>query len=563
MTSVQLGINMPRKHGVARILLGSSMFFTGASGLVSEYVLATVATYILGNSIEQMSITVALMMCAMGIGGWVQRFIKDNALIDKFILLETILALLIGFAPICIYAAFGLMEHHFYVVMYFFMIAIGMLVGFEIPLVMRINEKYVGALKDNASEIFGMDYIGAFVGALIWALFLLKTFPLTEISFLVAGSNFIVAIVTFGYFASKGSTVRTKTLFVLIMCLVALLLYGGLSNRAWSNKLEQRLYDDPIILAETTRYQRIVVTHYNKTDDYRLYINGNLQFSSVDEAIYHELLVHPVMNLAKSHQRVLILGGGDGLAVREVLKYPDVSSIHLVDLDPDMVRICRTHPALRALNGGAFDSAKITTSVPDISTKYLRRVMQDSPDSPRGEVIKERVARVEVINIDADLFLNSVKGLWDVVIIDFPDPSSVELTKLYSKQFYQKLRRLLAPGALVSIQATSPYHAKESYLCIRRTMEAARFSTLPYHQNVPSFGDWGWFLASTEKDSSVIRVQAENVAFDVDTRYITKDVFLSSMVFGKGSLTSKHKKINSLMEPNLLAFYRDESWLID
>ena len=539
------------------------MFATGACGLVFEYILSTVSTYILGNSIEQFSITIALMLLMMGIAGYVQKFMSDRFLIEKFIFLETLLALLGGYAPIAIYASFGLVPDHFLVINYFFVMAIGFLIGFEIPLVLRINEKYAKTLGTNIAGVVGPDYLGSFVGALVWTFFLLKVFPLTEISFLVGGTNFIIAAITFMYFLKYGLvSFRFICIFIIIVC-AALLGFGYANNRGWNLSLEQKLYDNKIVFSKTTKYQRLVLTHDAALDDYRFFINGNLQFSSTDEAIYHEQLVHPVLALAENIQNVLILGGGDGLALREVLKYPDVNRVMLVDLDPDMVEICSTNPILTKLNNHAFDNARVVAQASRAVSGYgLKKVFQETGRiSPDGENQTQKIATVEIMNVDADRFLDQAAGQWNVVLIDFPDPSSVELAKLYSREFYRKLSRVLAPGGLVTLQATSPYHAKESFLCILRTLESAGYNTLPYHDNVPSFGDWGWIMAWKGGDTRCFTEKIKNLkSFSVQTSYLTPQGFQAALSFGKSALATRETHVNTLMQPALLTYYLDDSW---
>ena len=171
------------------------------------------------------------------------------------------------------------------------------------------------------------------------------------------------------------------------------------------------------------------------------------------------------------------------------------------------------------------------------------------------------MGRVEVFTIDADRFLDEARGVWNAVVIDLPDPSSIELAKLYSREFYRKVRRVLAPGGMVALQATSPYHAQESFLAINRTLQAAGFRTLPYHDNVPSFGDWGWILAWYDTPEMEIRGKLARLrSLPVPTRYLTPEVVRQALVFGKGRLESEHTDISTLMAPRVLDYYRYESW---
>jgi spermidine synthase len=552
---------MPR---LLPVLLAFCMFSTGASGLVNEYVLATITTYILGNSIEQFSMVIACMMLMMGVSGFVQSKMSDNALLEKFIAVEVSMAILGGFAPLAIYAAFGFMEDSFQIVHYFFVLSVGFLIGFEIPLVMRIIDQNKISLRTNLTIVYAMDYVGAFIGAVIWVEYLLKNYPLTEISFIVAGFNFIVATLTILYFMKQKLISKPVRYIVLLVVASALLVTGFMSNRDISALLEQRFYEDKIVYKETTKYQHLVVTHNSKMNDTRLYINGNTQFSSLDEERYHDFLVHPLMAASKTTDHLLILGGGDGLALREVNKYSNIKTVTLVDLDPEMVKIASTNEILMKLNNNSFQNAKVITPPLYVS----------DPDTKNGVYLSENgintlpewVASVSVYNIDADLFLRSKpKQKWDSVIIDLPDPSGIEISKLYSKQFYQNLKRYLTEDAYISIQSTSPYHAKEAYLAIGSTLRAAGFNTLPYRQNIPSFGDWGYYLAWTNNESSVelkSRLSSIN-GFPVETGFITSELLASSFAFGKGELKASKLCVNTLMQPCLLTAYTDRSWQVE
>lgn len=549
---------------VPTVLLASCMFFTGAAGLVSEYILSTVSTYILGNSIEQFSVIIALMLLMMGVAGYLQRYITDRHLFDKLILVESCLAILAAFAPLAIYAAFGHLNSHFRLIQYTFVISIGLLIGFEIPLVLRINQRFVRSLGSNLATTYAFDYVGSFAGALLWVYVLIRIFPITEISFLVAGGNFAVAAVTFVYLLSRGLITHRRLTIPIVLITIAALVYGYTHNRGWSELLEQRFYRDRVVFSELTRYQQLVLTHSQTAGDYRLFINGNLQFSSLDEAIYHEQLVHPVMSLVPDRSRVLVLGGGDGLALRELLKYPEVEKVTLVDIDPAIIRIASSHPVLTALNQGAFADERVSTqSESGIVASGERAIFEQKPRKGyvTGQVPLEPVGRVEVFTVDAHRFLGEVHGTWNAVIIDLPDPSSIELAKLYSREFYARVRHVLAPGGMVALQATSPYHAKESFLAINRTLRAAGLQTLPYHDNVPSFGDWGWILAWHDAPAVDIRQKLANLRrIPVPTRYLTPAVIRQAFVFGKDRLETNKTDISTLMRPRVLDYYRYESW---
>ena len=556
-----------RWRRLATLLLALTMFFTGACGLVSEYALGAVSSYILGNSIEQMCMTIAVMMLMMAVGSFLQVIFKKN-LIETFIYIELLIAIIGGYAPLAMYAAFGFLEHHFVLVQYAFICSMGLLIGLEIPVVLRINSEYSKSLGVNVANIYGPDYIGAFAGAIVWVYYLLRHYPITEISFMMAGVNLLVAVVTFLYFYSLNLVRKKITVFLLITATVAALAAGYSHNRGWNVLLEQRLYDDKVLFSFPTRYQQLVMTHRKETDEYRLYINGNLQFSSEDEAIYHEQLVHPVMSLVPDHRKVLILGGGDGMALREVLKYPDVQSVVLVDIDPDMVDFARSNSIMTRMNNHAFRDARVKTLDPDgVYGQGSRPVYHETGgfvEGKTGALVPEvvKTADVQIVHVDADRFIENLREKFNVIIIDFPDPNSVELAKLYSREFYLKLRPVLSENGMFVVQATSPYHAKEAFLCIRRTMASAGFDVIPYHDNVPSFGDWGWLMGwkNHYPPEQVVKQRIETIEIKPPTRYITPDAFKSAMVFGKDRLVSKNSQINTLMFPVILDLYTREGW---
>lgn len=551
----------------ASALLCACMFASGACGIILEYIQASLASMILGNAFEQWAMVIGLMMFWMGFGSLVQSRIHKSWLIRTFILIEIALALAGGYSPSLTYLSYGYTAHYS-LVLYFFVSLIGILIGLEIPVIIRINNDFSKELSTNLGNILSADYIGSLAGALIYVFILLRFFPITEAAFLTAGINFFLAFATFAYFTQKKLIPLNMTLALVMATTFGALVYGYLNNRDWQVKNEQPLYDDPIVYSKTSQYQHIVITHYTPLDEVRLFLNGNLQLCSTDEVRYHESLVHPPMSLAPARNRVLILGGGDGAALREVLKYKDVHQVTLVDLDPAMTRLAATHPLLTRMNQDAFSDARVTrVTGPGISPGPARQIYHPGPDTRRqgqNPVAPQRLAEVRIMNLDADKFLENVTGYWDVIIVDMPDPSTPELTKLYAREFYSKVKRHLAENGIMAVQATSPYLARESFLCIGRTLSATGFSTIPYHENVPSFGDWGWYLCTRptiNKTRLMDRIRA--LTFKVHTRYLTPEVFQSQTVFGKGMLDTQHKEINTLLFPVLLTLYNHESWLLD
>jgi spermidine synthase len=240
---------------------------------------------------------------------------------------------------------------------------------------------------------------------------------------------------------------------------VAVLLAALLAADALTTWAEDRFYGERIVLRESSAYQRVVVTA--GPAGVRLFLNGNLQFHSRDEYRYHEALVHPAMAAHGAPQRVLVLGGGDGMALREVLRYPSVQQVTLVELDPHITHLFAEHAMLRKLNADALHSPKL-----------------------------------RLVNADAFTWLESGTDTYDVIVVDFPDPTNFSLGKLYSTTFYQRLDQRLAAGGYAVIQTTSPLVARKSFWTVVATVEAAGLGATPYHAHVPSFGEWGFVLAS-------------------------------------------------------------------
>jgi spermidine synthase len=304
------------------------------------------------------------------------------------------------------------------------------------------------------------------------------------------------------------AVLRVRAAIVIVILLVALLRADALTALS-----EDELYADDIVYSASSAYQRILVT--NNAAGFQLFLNGNLQFSSADEYRYHEALVHPAMTAAGAPRRVLILGGGDGLALREVLKYRGVEHVTLVDLDPKMTRLAQSFPPLARLNAGSMSDP-----------------------------------RVRVVNEDAMIWIERIREQFDVAIVDFPDPSSFGLGKLYTTRFYRLLRARLSPGAAVSVQATSPLYARQSYWCIVRTMEAAGLHVRPYQTTVPSFGVWGFALARQRPFDQPSHVQ-------VATRFLDDATLASMFVFAR-DMTPVDVEINRLDNQMLVRYYEEE-----
>jgi len=342
-------------------------------------------------------------------------------------------------------------------VLYFVVFAIGVFVGLEIPLLLRILKDEI-EFKELVSRVLAFDYIGALLASILFPILFVPRLGLIRTSLIFGMLNAAVAL--WGTWLLRPLIkdgvvgLRVKAIIVMAVLLIALVKANRITSLA-----EDEMFADEIVYTKDTPYQRIVITRGRA--GFQLFLNGNLQFSSTDEYRYHEALVHPAMLLANSPRRVLVLGGGDGLAVREILKYPSVERVTLVDLDPEMTKLSNRFPLLAKLNQQAFNDP-----------------------------------RVRVVNEDAFIWVEETNELpYDAAIVDFPDPNTFALGKLYTTRFYRLLRSRLTEHAAVSVQSTSPMFARNSYWCIIRTLEAAGFYVRPYYTAVPSFGLWGFALA--------------------------------------------------------------------
>lgn len=536
-------------------VLGFAIFVMGGCGIAYEYTLSKVSSDLLGNSVQQWALVIAVMLFFMGLGAEIQQRLPDRWLVDALAGSQIALALLGGFGPLFFIQTFAFHPLHFSLVHYGLISLCGLLIGLEIPLITRLNESFMPVMRSNIGKVLRMDYAGALLGGIFWTFLLIPRFSITETALILALitlSGALVCVVIFRRQARWGW-------FWIVMMVVAMAVsvLGLRNSKAWALDAEQSLYRDHVIYSATSPYQRIVLTE-SPAGNLRCYINGHLQFAETDEFIYHELLTHPAMALSGSQERVLILGGGDGLALREVLKYPQVREVTLVDLDPFMTQMSATHPDMVRMNGGAFSDERVSLKITKAEGAGAREVIP-IPDRAerflRGGV---QMPRVEVIHQDASRYVAEAEGRFDVVILDFPDPSSPGLAKLYGLAFYGQLLNLLNEGGVIIQQSTSPWHASEAYLCVGRTMEAAGYAVVPLRANVPSFGDWGWWLAVRASERSPVQLKEalkEISDIGVPTRYLNGETMGAAMVFAPELLISRFTDITTLDDPAIFRHY--------
>ncbi|WP_066172896.1 polyamine aminopropyltransferase [Bacillus marinisedimentorum] len=490
-------------------------------GIIFEVLFGALGSYMLGDGVKQYTLTISLFLTGMGIGASLSENVTKQ-LIISFIWIEFTIGLIGGMSAFLLFGINAyLPDGSEALFLYGVTFTIGALTGVELPVLIRKADEIGVSLNKSTARVLFSDYAGGLVGGLLFVFLLRPQLGLVKTAFMVALVNIAVAVWVAWLFREE---IRMPKIQFMFGGLFSLVLAAGLffgEETAFS--FEQKLYSDPIIFAEETEYQRIILT--KEQGDIRMYLDGSLQFSSSDEYRYHETLVHPAMEGAKRHENVLILGGGDGMALREVLKYKSARDITLVDLDPAVVELAKSNRDLRQLNANAFDNT-----------------------------------HVEVVHKDAFRFLESERSLYDVILIDLPDPNNEGLNKLYTREFYSLVRNRLSPGGMVNIQATSPVFAPRVYWGINSTIASAGLKTENLHVEIPSFGNWGFILAGREP------VDLKEIEITRQTRFLTTKLVSTLAEFGKDENEDAAEKSggelppNTLINPYLIEEY-EKAWL--
>ncbi len=497
-----------------------AIFATGISGFTSEFILSTLASYFIGDTIIQWTVVLSIMLFAMGVGSRLSRFVTKD-LLATFIAVEFALSLLISFSPLVVYSLASA-TNFIHILIYGLALLIGVCIGFEIPLVTRLNEKHE-SLDKNISNIMSWDYIGSLIGGLSFAFFGLPYLGITNTAFAFGALNFTVAVLL--YWNYKSYYPQLKKWVYSVSFFISLLLMVGFSL---SEKVvlfgEQSRYKDKIVYTEQTPYQKITITQWK--EHYWLFINGNQQLSTFDEFLYHEPMVHPVVALTPEHKDVLIIGGGDGFNVKELLKYEDVDQITLVDLDPAMTRIGMDFKGLTQYNDSALFNPKVA-----------------------------------ILNQDGFKYLEQCETYFDLIIVDLPDAKSIDLNKLYTQEFYQMAYRLLRPNGHIITQAGSPYYATKAFKCIETTMSSSGFHTLPMHNQVLTLGEWGWIIGSKRltKDKMIDIMRQSDYSY-LNNKWLNRESIQLITSFGKPLFDTSKVEVNTINSPVLYRYYLDGNW---
>lgn len=493
---------VPAFKAKERLLL-FAVFLIALCGIVYELVLASLASYLLGNHLLQYSITIGFFMVALGIGSYISRFFLKN-LLRTFIYIEVALGLFGGISVAVLMFLFSF-EAAYYLLHVFFLLAIGVLVGLEIPLLTRILKEY-GSLREVIARVLSLDYLGGLAGSLVFPLVLFPYAGRYLTALVVGCINVLIAIVLVARLKYPLKSMRDYLFpaFSLIVLLVLIF-----SSEQMTGLINKRLFFDDIVFSKRSKYQEIVLTRNAK--DFRLYLDGSLQFSTYDEYRYHEMLVFPsLFAINAENKHVLILGGGDGLAAREVLKDTRVKKVVLVELDPEIIHLAKQNSSFRKINNNSLWDSRLTVVIGD-AFHYIRKC-------------QER---------------------FDVIIADFPDPHDEQISRLYSQEFYQLIRKTLKNKGVFVTQATSPFSARHSFWCIHRTIKEVFGSAIPYHVYVPTFGDWGFVMApmATPLDADVKGL-----------RFYSKETFQQAQHFPADS-SEITVRINTFNAPILYTYY--------
>lgn len=490
-------------------LLLISVFVVATCGLIYELIAGTLASYLLGDSVTQFSTIIGVYLFSMGIGSWLSKYFDKNIL-SWFIQIEILVGIVGGTSSTLLFLSF---EHvaSFRILLYGLVSLTGILVGLEIPLLMRILQNRY-EFKDLVSKVFTFDYIGALLASLIFPLLLIPYLGLVKTAYLFGILNVAVALIVCINF--KKDIPAAKYLRSASIISMLGLVIGFVYADTITSFSESMSYSDTIIYSKSTPYQRIILT--KRGNVLRLFLNGNLQFSADDEYRYHEALVHPGLASLPQAKKVLVMGGGDGLAVREILKYPNVTNITLVDLDQGMTSLFQKNSMLLTLNNKSLLSPK-----------------------------------VKVVNADAFTWVRDQKEKFDFIVVDFPDPSNYSVGKLYTNSFYSLLKELSSPEGVIVVQSTSPFVAPKSFWTVNKTLESVGFHTVPYHNYVPSFGEWGYIMAMKKP------YYLKPKTFIPGLKFISKQS-LDQMFYFPKDIAKRETEVNKLNNQVLVKCFEDE-----
>lgn len=455
---------LPVRPRTGRFLVLAAVFVCAACGLVYELELVALASYLIGDSVTQASVVLSVMVFAMGVGSLLAKRIRCHAAV-AFGLIEAALALIGGSSALVLYASFAWLGESRYPVVGF-SLAIGVLIGAEIPLLMTLIQRVDRQDAGGAvADLFAADYVGALVGGLAFPFLLLPMLGQLTGALVTGAVNAAAGGALVLWVFRRDLTPRSRRLLLLANLAVILALATAvLLVDDFERAARRAVYGDQVRVAVRTGVQEVVLTGTDR-DSLDLYLDGRLRVSARDEHRYHEALVHPAMNGPRA--RVLVLGGGDGLAAREVLRYADVRSVTVVEIDPAVTRLARTDPALTGLNDHVY-----------------------------------RDPRVTAVGADAFTWLRADRHRYDVVISDLPDPGITASTKLYSAEFYRLVAEALAPRGRLVVHAGRPVARPRTFWTVEASVRAGGLATRPYRVPARPAGRPSGSTASPDRPGS-------------------------------------------------------------
>jgi spermidine synthase len=488
-------------------IIGLSVFIAGLCSIVYELLISTTTSYFLGDSIKQFSLTIGIYLFSMGLGAYLTRFFGEKSL-KYFIEVEYLLGVIGGLSVPILYILFVHVSHQMLQIQALGIVfIIGILTGMEVPLL--IMAFYRGNVKNSLSSVLSLDYIGGLAATLIFPFLLLPFVGLLYSSLIFGLVNIFMGIFVAKFYLgdNRRALLGLPFMLLLIVCILKVNTFKGY----WENEI----FKDPIVFNETSNYQWIVLTEMK--GNVKLYLNRVIQFSSKDEYRYHESLVHPVVNAFRNEpKKVLVLGGGENLASRELLKYDFIKEIHVVDIDKMIFELAKSNQRIKKLNNNSANDD-----------------------------------RVRLIQEDAFVYLKECQIKYDIIIADLPDPSNEALARLYSKEFFYFAKRCLKQDGIFITQAGEVFLARKTFTCIENTLKAVFKHTAKHHTQVPSFGDWGFIMASNEPIQVQTKFELSNL------KYYSYKQYTVDNYFSKDSFAN-HLSVNTLDNPILLNYYIDE-----
>ncbi|MEM9770884.1 MAG: polyamine aminopropyltransferase [Cyanobacteria bacterium P01_D01_bin.73] len=517
---------------------------SSACGLATELLLGGLTSYLVGDHALAYGVAVGGFLAAMGVGSYLSQFVaiapdenfgknsnksshrrnaeeKQSAsqefvqtIIRAFLRVELAMAPAIALMPLGLFTLF-VAGGWLWLGLGLSTLFLGILAGMEVPLLTRLLERD-SSVKDALAGVLALDYAGALVGAIAFPLILLPWLGMFPAAACLGAIPAIMVVAIARAFRPLVPGARDWGRLGLLIAM-GLLVLAPLTVPL-GNTLENRLYKAAVIYRETSQYQRIVLTQ--NEGDTRLFLDGDLQFSTADEYRYHEALTYPVLGAVRSPKRVLLLGAGDGLALREILRWPGVEAITVLELDPAVVELGRSHPTLVRANRRSFDDPRVSVEFGDAF-----QLVRDLPNT------------------------------FDVVIADFPDPDRDALAKLYSDGFYRMLRSHLAPEGAMVTQASSPYFAPKAFACVAETLAATGFKTYPYRVDIPSFGPWGFVLATNQA------IALNQIEIPIESKFLTPELLPALFALPKDEQWEPGSiQVNRLSHPVLPQYQRDRRW---